>query len=94
MSISIENWTSSHYFADPLRVFISLGASPVAHSSQNPEIEYNVTVTDLDFIEQHQETYKTIEEAISVINTKYGHWKLVDANIKTAGDGCSSCAAH
>ena len=92
MTISKINWSTSHYFASPLRAFISLGAAP----GENNEtiIEYNVTVTDSDFIEQSQETYQSLEEALKKINEKYGHWKMIDANEKTAGDGCSSCAAH
>ncbi len=92
MTISKSNWTTSHFFASPLRAFISLGASPAENNEMN--LEYNVTVTDSDFIEQYQETFQSLDEAIAKINHKFGHWKMIDANDKTSGDGCSSCAAH
>ena len=92
MTITKMNWSTSHYFASPLRAFISLGAAP--DKDNQTQIEYNVTVTDTDFIEQHQDIFQTLEEAITKINENFGHWKMIDANEKTSGDGCSSCAAH
>jgi hypothetical protein len=92
MNISKINWSTSHYFASPLRAFISLGAAP--GENNQTIVEYNVTVTDSDFVEQSQETFQSLEEALTKINEKYSHWKMIDANEKTTGDGCSSCAAH
>lgn len=29
MNITSENWTSSHFYSEPLRAFVSLGAEPI-----------------------------------------------------------------
>ena len=93
MKINQENWTSSHYYSDPLRAFISLGASP-SDSGAEAQIHYLVTVTDKDFQEVFQSTHLSLDSAIAILNEKYGHWNMIDAGQKVSGDGCSSCAAH
>ena len=96
MTITLENWTSSHFFSEPLRAFISLGAAPVENTSGKLEFEYQylVTMTDKDYAELYQSIHPSLDEAIGVINDKYGHWQMLDAAVKASGDGCSSCAAH
>ena len=96
MNISSDNWTSSHFYSEPLRAFISLGAEPIEtpEGLQEVEFQYLVTMTDKDYIELYQSSHKTLDEALQVLNEKYGHWSLQDANAKVDGDGCSSCAAH
>ncbi len=96
MSITLDNWTSSHYFSEPLRAFISHGAEPLENSEGVMSIRYQyyVTMTDKDFAELFQSTHEHLEEAISLLNEKYGHWQMIDADAKVSGDGCSSCAAH
>ncbi len=92
MKINNDNWTSSHYFSDPLRAFVSLGAQP---SGENDvEIHYLVTVADTDYLEVYQSMHFDLESALAVLNEKYGHWDVKDAGVKASGDGCSSCAAH
>jgi hypothetical protein len=95
MNITQENWTSTHYSSEPLRAFISMGAEPVETEAglQEVEFQYLVTMTDKDYMELYQSAHKTLEEALHVINEKYGHWDFQDAGT-TSGDGCSSCAAH
>ena len=96
MNITSENWTSSHYYSEPLRAFVSLGAAPVetAEGLMDVEFQYLVTMTDKDYAELFQSAHTTLEEALQVLNEKYGHWDLQDAGQKNHGDGCSSCAAH
>jgi hypothetical protein len=96
MNITAENWTSSHYYSEPLRAFVSLGAAPIesAEGVADVEFQYLVTMTDKDYAELYQSSHKTLEEALQVLNEKYGHWELQDAGQKNHGDGCSSCAAH
>jgi hypothetical protein len=94
MKITIENWTTSHYFSDPLRAFISLGAAPANEHSSEVLIEYNVTTTDKEFVEVFQSTHGSLEAAITEINSKFSQWNMIDASGKVDGDGCSSCAAH
>lgn len=96
MNITPENWTSSHYFSEPLRAFVSLGAAPIETKEglEAVEIQYLVTMTDKDYQELYQSTHLNLDEALVVINEKYGHWEMLDAGAKSSGDGCSSCAAH
>lgn len=91
--ITTQNWTSSHFYSAPLRAFVSLGAAPVENSDE-VEIQYLVTLTDKDYQEIFQSIHQNLDEAIALLNAKYGHWDLQDALSKTDGDGCSSCAAH
>lgn len=93
LKINTENWTSAHFYSAPLRAFVSLGAAPI-EDSHEVQIEYLVTLTDKDYQELFQSTHTELQEALSLLNEKYGHWELQDALTKTDGDGCSSCAAH
>jgi hypothetical protein len=94
--ITSENWTSAHYYSAPLRAFVSLGAAPAGNSedSNEVEIQYLVTLTDKDYQELFQSIHTDLNEALQILNEKYGHWELQDALIKASGEGCSSCAAH
>jgi len=92
MKITEQNWTSTHYTCEPLRAFVSLGAAPAANN--DVELLYLVTVTDKDYCEVFQSTHHALDEALKILNEKYGHWEAVDAAQKGSGDGCSSCAAH
>lgn len=96
MTITQDNWTSSHYYSDPLRAFVSLGAAPIETEEGLPSVEfqYLVTMTDKDYAELFQSAHKTLDEALHVLNEKYGHWDMKDAGAKVSGDGCSSCEAH
>ncbi len=87
--INFENWTFVHYTTNELKSFISIGAHP-----KTEEIQYFVTVTDLDHQEVYQSSHETIEEAIGLINRKYGHWPIFDAEHPPGSDGCSDCSAH
>lgn len=91
--ITTDNWTSAHFYSAPLRAFVSLGAAPL-QDSNDVEIQYLVTLTDKDYQELFQSIHTELPKALEVLNEKYGHWDLQDANNKTDGDGCSSCAAH
>ncbi|MBC7427168.1 MAG: hypothetical protein H7336_01070 [Bacteriovorax sp.] len=95
-NINQDNWTSSQYFSEPLRAFVSLGAAPVETPAglQDVEFQYLVTMTDKDYQELFQSTHMSLDEALQVLNEKYGHWEMQDAGMKNSGDGCSSCAAH
>ena len=93
LKINNENWTSAHFYSAPLRAFVSLGAAPALESGE-VEIQYLVTLTDKDYQELFQSIHSDLDEALILLNQKYGHWDLQDALNKTDGDGCSSCAAH
>ena len=93
MKINTENWTYSHYYSNPLRAFVSLGAAPI-EGSDEVQMQYLVTLTDKDYQELFQSTHTDLIEALNLLNEKYGEWELQDALNKTDGDGCSSCAAH
>lgn len=93
MKINTENWTFTHYFSDPLRAFVSLGAAP-ADDSDEVIMQYLVTLTDKDYQELYQSAHESLEEALTLLNEKYGHWDFKEAGARTDGDGCSSCAAH
>ena len=96
MNITNDNWTSSHFYSEPLRAFVSLGAAPVetVDGRQEVEFQYLVTMTDKDYAELFQSSHPSLDEALKVLNEKYGHWDMQDAGAKNSGDGCSSCAAH
>ncbi len=93
MKINTENWTYTHFQSPPLRAFISLGAAP-AENEEGVIVQYLVTLTDKDYQELYQSTHENLNEALTVLNEKYGDWELLDAEKKSDGDGCSSCAAH
>ncbi|WP_372654821.1 hypothetical protein [Halobacteriovorax sp.] len=84
-----DNWTFVHYKTDQYKAFISMGASPTSL-----EIQYFVTVTDKENTEVFQSSHAEIEEAITDINKRYGHWMIFDAENPPEADGCSSCSAH
>lgn len=96
MNINKDNWTFSQFNSKPLKAFISLGASPVESDTGLLEIQYEylVTMTDEEYQELYQSSHEHLDDAIKVINDKYGHWELKDSSSKVSGEGCSSCAAH
>lgn len=95
MKINTENWTYTHFFSDPLRAFVSIGAAPAEDTTSDEVImHYLVTLTDKDYQELYQSIHTDLEEALSLLNEKYGHWDFKEAGGRTDGDGCSSCAAH
>ena len=75
MNITQENWTSSHYYSEPLRAFVSLGAAPIEtpEGLQEVEFQYLVTMTDKDYQELYQSIHLSLDEALAVLNEKYGH---------------------
>jgi hypothetical protein len=87
--ITFENWTFVHYTIDGLKSFVSIGANP-----KTEEIQYFVTVTDIENQEVFQSSHDKIEMALEDINKRYGHWKIFDAENPPEEDGCSSCSAH
>ena len=91
MKINTENWTYTHFYSEPLRAFVSLGAAP---QEEEVVMQYLVTLTDKDYQELYQSIHEDLDEALSLLNEKYGHWDLKDALNAGLGDGCSSCAAH
>ncbi|MGZ3787202.1 MAG: hypothetical protein ACXVLQ_01695 [Bacteriovorax sp.] len=93
MKINAENWTYSHFYSDPLRAFVSLGAAPKENSDE-VIMQYLVTLTDKDYQELYQSTHEDLNVALALLNEKYGHWELKNALQSSSGDGCSSCAAH
>ena len=93
MKINTENWSYSHYFSEPLRAFVSLGATPI-EGLDEVKLQYLVTLTDKDYTELFQSAHDELEIALEILNEKYGNWQLLDAINNVQGDGCSSCAAH
>ncbi len=93
MKINTENWSYSHYFSEPLRAFVSLGATPIEDPDE-VKLQYLVTLTDKDYTELFQSAHDELEIALEILNEKYGNWQLLDAINNAQGDGCTSCAAH
>ncbi|ATH07281.1 hypothetical protein BIY24_04820 [Halobacteriovorax marinus] len=87
--LTLENWTFVHYKTQQYKAFISMGASP-----KTQEIQYFVTVTDNENQEIFQSSHSVLEDALSDINKRYGHWSIFDAENPPESDGCSSCSAH
>ena len=71
MKINTENWTYSHYYSNPLRAFVSLGAAPI-EGSDEVQMQYLVTLTDKDYQELFQSTHTDLIEALNLLNEKYG----------------------
>ena len=92
MKINQENWTHCHFTNSPLRAFVSLGAAPEGENDFT--FQYLVTLTDGDYQEIFQSIHPTLDEALVVLNEKYGQWTFQDATAPAAASGCSSCAAH
>lgn len=93
MKINKENWTYSHFYSAPLKAFVSLGAS-LPLDCEEVALEYLVTLTDKDYQELFQSSHFDLDEALLLLNDKYGNWEFIDSLNKAEGDGCSSCAAH
>ncbi len=92
MKINQENWTHCQFTNIPLRAFVSLGAAP---SGENEAcLQYLVTLTDGDYQELFQSIHHSLDEALTVLNEKYGQWSFEDATNPASATGCSSCAAH
>ncbi len=85
--ITSENWTHTYFKSLKLKAFISFGGD----HEQEGTFLYYVTCTDHDHQEIFQTSHSLLEEALALINEKYGHWPYEDALNK---DGCSSCGAH
>ena len=92
MKINEENWTYCQFTNSPLRAFISLGAAPQGENAAC--LQYLVTLTDGDYQELFQSIHPDLNEALGVINEKYGQWTFEDATKPASSSGCSSCAAH
>lgn len=94
--VNETNWNYTYFSSNPLRAFISLGADAIENEMGVVEskVFYFLTVSDGEYGEIFQSAHETIEEALELLNTKYGHWEIKEALGKSDGDGCSTCAAH
>jgi hypothetical protein len=92
MKINLDNWTHCQFTNSPLRAFVSLGAAP--EGDEGVCLQYLVTLTDGDYQELFQSIHPSLDEALVVLNDKYGQWSFEDATKPASATGCSSCAAH
>ena len=90
--IERQDWSTSYYSRGPLRALITLGAQP---AGQEIEELYYLTVAkifDERWDDVLQEPFENLDEALSEISKRYGHWQLSGLG-KKAGGGCDSCQA-
>jgi len=89
--IDVNNWGHCCYSSGEFRSSISLGAS--LSSENDAKLEYFINKfhgEDLIF----QESFNSIEEAITKINLDYKYWSFIDLEKKLHSGGCSTCQAH
>jgi len=55
------------------------------------QINYVVTLTDLEHQELFQSEFNDLELALACLNERYGHWEFFDAENPPQTDGCSTC---
>lgn len=91
--ISINNWRTSRFQKNDKLAFISFGAAPHKESNAPQEI-YSLIISDLDYIEESEQCFLHLDEAIKAINDRFFDWELVDLKTKKAEGGCGDCAAH
>jgi hypothetical protein len=91
--ITTENWNTALYHSDNLIAFVSLGAAPVENESEI-EVRYYVTLSNKDYEDIYQSGHKSIEEAVLVLNQKYGDWPIKSLMQAESDSGCSTCTAH
>jgi len=89
-TIDLNNWNYCHYETSRLRAFISQGGIPGTREDEVQQI-YFLTVSDPDFKEIYQEEFFQLQEAVTILNSRYKHWKFIDRAVQ---EGCSSCQAH
>ncbi|OIQ20724.1 MAG: hypothetical protein BM556_01935 [Bacteriovorax sp. MedPE-SWde] len=88
MSLNLTNWNYSYYNSEHFKALISIVG---AQNNDEVALMYCPTVLDEEDTEIFQKDFLKLEDAISFINNKYGHWSFIDPTMK---DGCSSCSAH
>lgn len=87
-NLTTDNWTFCQYKSLKFKAFISMGGTP------EKGIVYYVTCTDQeDKKEFFQTDYCELEEALSDINNRYGHWPILDQRVADDEGGCGSCSA-
>ncbi|TNE99415.1 MAG: hypothetical protein EP326_08195 [Deltaproteobacteria bacterium] len=93
MAINQENWNFTYYKSSKLKAFISLSGE---NRGDEVQILYTLTVTDEDDNEKFQAGFESLPQAVTKINSQYGHWEFVDLEQGKSSDdgGCGSCAAH
>lgn len=95
MKINTENWNFCYYKSLKLKAFLSLGGEP-SPLEDEAQLFFMITVTDPDDREMYQGAYPRLEEALSTLNERYGHWEFVsmEGNVREDDGGCGTCAAH
>ncbi len=91
--VTCDNWTHCGYKSLQLQALITIGAHPTQGTAE-PALVYYLTLLDTDFKEVFQQEFSTLEQAISSLNDRYGHWEFTDREKSTEGSGCGSCEAH
>jgi hypothetical protein len=87
--ITPDNWTFCHFKTVELKAFISMSGAPsLGHEVQ---VNYVVTLTDLEHQELFQSEFNDLSSAVSCLNDRYGHWEFFDAENPPETDGCSTC---
>lgn len=84
------NWNTSYFHSDDLLAFVSIGAEPGIESV----IQYNVTLSNKEYEDIYQSTHAELQEALKILNLKYGDWQFKDLAVEDSESGCSTCAAH
>ena len=93
--INIGNWNYTQLIQNNKKAFIAIGANPALNEEEDIEIQYLVTVSDLDGKDVFQKSFNDLTFACSDINERYSHWEYQDSRyVKNSGSGCGSCEAH
>ena len=91
--IDSQNWTFCQYNSSNLKAFVSLSGEPTEDGDS--VFLYNVTVTDQEDLEIFQSDHPSLDQAIDIINNKYGHWNFTNLTVQSGNEsGCGSCSAH
>ena len=90
MNVTTQNWSHCGHKFLQLQAFITLGGVP----GQNPGLVYCLTLMEEDGAELYQQEFSTLEEAISTLNGRYGHWEFFDRESAPSSGGCGDCQAH
>ncbi len=94
MNITMDNWATCGHQFPPLQAFITLGGIPAHGARENPAVVYCLTLAEVDGAELYQQEFTRLEDAVTALNARYGHWDFFDREQSATGGGCDTCQAH